>query len=444
MPHDLEENHLPVDVYFAKRMAPSASDSVQHYLADLLKAAREGHLCLPENPDVKLPDPLFEKALVQEKGRIYLRRNWECEHRFFHHFQRLKKETPSVAIPELHFTESLESEQKEAILHAARRSLSLICGGPGTGKTFTAATLIRHFLPYLKEVVVAAPTGKAAANLRAPLKGLASVQTLHSLLKKPRLTADLILVDEASMIDAEMMASLFSAVQEGARLVLIGDKDQLPPVESGHFFADLAADAALVTELNRCLRAELNTIVEWARAVREGKEIPVHPLPTFDQLVEWVLEEKMCLLTPLRKGPWGVERLNQRILKEHRKRGGARFPIMIKVNDSAVDLYNGDLGELVADEKKAYFGEREVPEYLLPHYEYAYVLSVHKSQGSEYDAVAVLLPEGADVFGREMLYTALTRAKKRVEVYAAEGVLAPILAKQEHRHSGFGVGKNPV
>ncbi|MCH9627750.1 MAG: ATP-dependent RecD-like DNA helicase [Chlamydiales bacterium] len=376
---------------------------------------------------------------MQERGRIYLRRNWDCEQRFFHHFHRLKEQEPSLPIKELHLTESLENEQKEAIFQAARRSLSLICGGPGTGKTFTAATLIRHFLPYLKEVVVAAPTGKAAANLRAPLKGLASVQTLHSLLKKRQLTADLIVVDEASMIDAEMMASLFAAVKQEARLVLIGDKDQLPPVESGHFFADLAADTTLVTELNRCLRAELNTIVEWARAVREGKEIPVQPLPPFDQLISWVLEEGVCILTPLRHGPWGVERLNQRVLKEHRKRGGTRFPIMIKVNDSAVDLYNGDLGEFVPSEKKAYFGEREVPEYLLPHYEYAYVLSVHKSQGSEYDAVAVLLPEGADVFGREMLYTALTRAKKRVEVYAAEGMLAPILAKREHRHSGFGL-----
>jgi len=249
--------------------------------------------------------------------------------------------------------------------------------------------------------------------------------------------ADLVLVDEASMIDAELMASLFSAMKEGARLILIGDKDQLPPVESGNFFADLADEKEIVTSLGRCLRAELNEIVEMAQAVKEGRCIPAQPLPEWAHIIEAVFERKACVLTPLRYGPFGVNRLNQKLLKEHQARGGNRFPIMITVNEAALDLYNGDLGELVPAEKCAYFGERKVPEYLLPHYEYAYVLSVHKSQGSEYDEVMVLLPDGSEVFGREMLYTALTRAKKRVSIYASEGILPKIVSKHERRLSGL-------
>lgn len=418
-------------------MAPEGSESLQRFLANLLKAAREGHLCFPLETGMKLPSYLLKEALVEKEGHVYLRRNWECEQKFLNHLVRLKNEMPDLVVPiEFRLNSSLEPEQKKAILNASKRSLSLICGGPGTGKTFTAATLIRSFLPYL-EVVVAAPTGKAASNLRRSLEGLCMVQTLHSLLKKRYLTADLVVVDEASMIDAEMMASLFSAIKEGARLVLIGDKDQLPPVESGNFFSELAGEKELVTMLGRCLRAELQEIVEMAQAVKRGEEVPFSPLPELKYIVEAVLERGACVLTPLRHGPWGVQRLNRLLLKEHLLGGGKRFPIMIRVNDPILDLYNGDIGELIPEEKKACFGEREIPEYQLPHYEYAYVLSVHKSQGSEYDEVIILLPEGSEVFGRQMLYTAVTRAKKRVEIYASEGVLSQILSKREHRFSGF-------
>lgn len=411
-------------------MAPHEGEPVLLFLAALLKAAREGHLCVESS--VELPDYLFDEALVEEKGRIYLRRNWECEQRFLKHYRRLKEETPFIPIPEPHM-EELEPEQEQAIQHAAKRSLSLICGGPGTGKTFTAATLIRHFLAFL-EPVVAAPTGKAAANLRRALQGLCPVMTLHSLLKKRYLGADLVLVDEASMIDAELMAALFSSIKSGARLVLIGDRDQLPPVETGHFFADLAKDPDIVTELGRCLRAELSEIVDMARAVKEGKHVPTLPMPDFETIAEAVFERKACVLTPLRHI---VDSLNRKLLKQHQKLGGKRFPIMVRVNDPVLELYNGDVGELAPDEGCAYFGERKIPDYLLPHYEYAYVISVHKSQGSEYDEVLILLPEGSEAFGREMLYTAITRAKKRVRIYAAEGVLSPILSKREHRLSGL-------
>lgn len=431
--------HEKIDFYFAKRVAPEASEPIIHFLANLVKGAREGHLCLPLDPGLALPSHLFDSILVEQEGRIYLRRNWECEERFLEHARRLKNSSPAITLPELSLP-ALEPEQKRAIIQAVSRSLSLICGGPGTGKTYTAVTLIQSTLPYLK-AVVAAPTGKATANLRRALKGICPVETLHSLLKNPFLSADLVLVDEASMIDAELMAKLFTAIKEGGRLVLIGDRDQLPPVETGHFFADLAHDGELVTPLGRSLRAELKEIIEWASAVKEGREIPAAPLPDFKELCRAVFEEQAIVLSPLRHGPFGVNWLNQKLHAEHLKREGKEIPIMITVNESALELFNGDIGILDCENECAYFGERTFPAYLLPPYEYAYVLSVHKSQGSEYERVIVLLPEGSEVFGREMLYTAITRAKKRVTLFAAPGVLTQIIAKRASRYSGVIISK---
>ncbi|MEZ5315215.1 MAG: AAA family ATPase [Chlamydiales bacterium] len=420
-----------VDYYFAKKLAPDGEDSLLLFLGDLLKAAREGHFCIRAKRS--LPSYLFKEALVQEKDRVYLKRNWDCEQSFIHHYHRLKSEIPSISIPDPEFEAVLQLEQKQAILHTFQRSLSLICGGPGTGKTFTAAVLIQKVIPYLKPIV-AAPTGKAAANLRHALDGICDVHTLQSLLKKQYLGYDLVLVDEASMIDADLMTRLFSLINRGSRLVLVGDRDQLPPVETGHLFVDLAKDLTLVSELNKCLRTDLSRITEMARAVKEGRSVEILPIPDFATISHAVFEERVSILTPLRHT---VDVLNKKLLKEGHHRGGHRFPIMICVNDPSVELYNGDVGELIPDEKCAYFGKKRVPECLLPRYDYAYVISVYKSQGSEYDEVMILLPEGSEVFGREMLYTAITRAKKKVTIYGSEEVLRQILEKKEHRLSGL-------
>ena len=133
----------------------------------------------------------------------------------------------------------------------------------------------------------------------------------------------------------------------------------------------------------------------------------------------------------------GVDLLNRWLYKEDLKRGTQQIPIMVTVNDPAQELYNGDVGVLHRDRQIACFGEREFPEYLLPPYDYAYLLSVHKSQGSEYDKVLILLPEGSEKFGREVLYTAITRAKKRVEILADSTTLEAILTKKTYRMSGI-------
>lgn len=440
----LDEHLHPVDLLFAEKIVGRpVSEASFLFLAHLLKSAREGDLCLT----VKDPELLEGAAhlthlreIICHEGRWYLHQNWECEKRFLTHLERIKKERPHLFINRELLAkqlerEPLELEQKEAILNAAQHSLSLICGGPGTGKTFTAKVLVRLFLEHApQEVVLAAPTGKAASNLRS-IDSRCKVQTLHSLLRRP-VTADLILIDEASMVDAHLMADLFAAVKEGARLILIGDKDQLPPVESGNFFADLAAASTNMVHLKKCLRSDLREIIEMAENIKMGKPVPFQPLPD-PKSVQAAIKTRfpeIRTLSPFRKGPYGIDQLNQSLFYT----SDGDIPIMVTVNDPVQDLFNGDTAFLLKKSGVARFSDgREIPEYLLPRYEYAYVLSVHKSQGSEYEKILILLPKGSEIFGRELLYTAVTRAKKQVEIWADEGVMEALVAKRTRRLSSL-------
>ena len=444
-----------IDLLFARKVFPQAPEPALTFLAYLLKTAREGHLCVSLTDELEplllegasqLPSSLFEKILTKQDNRIYLRRNWECESRFLKNLARIRHSSPLDAITVSNLSDQgLNQEQQEAVYRTAAQSLTLISGGPGSGKTYTAAVLIRVFLAAgVKRIAVSAPTGKATANLRRALghEGeKCTIRTLHALIPPSThpesLYADLILIDEGSMVDAHLMASLFQIVRTGARLVILGDKDQLPPVESGHFFADLALDPDLTVELKTCLRTDLREIIDLAAAVKRGETIPAAPLPPVNELIQQMMQKPQQLLTPLRKGPYGSDHLNHLLFIEYQKKGVREVPILITVNDPFLNLYNGDVGILQHDTGQARFGDgRSFPEPLLPRYEYAYALSVHKSQGSEYDHVTIILPEGAEVFGREMLYTALTRAKKGVSLLAHPNTLAQLVKTYSHRLSG--------
>ncbi|MCH9608465.1 MAG: RecBCD enzyme subunit RecD [Chlamydiales bacterium] len=427
MAFSLSNQIEPVDRYFGEYFSPRHA----LFLGYLLNITRAGHLCAYIKEDQLFPSwgeldvELIEQAktlpelpiVVRRGNRWYLKRSFDAEELFHTHVKRLfgKKVEP---IP-FEKQEELNEEQQAAVSHALSHALTLVCGGPGTGKTFTAASLIQHFPG---SVVVAAPTGKAAANLRAALPNC-NVKTVHALLRE-KIEAELVVIDEGSMIDAERMAKLFAAIPH--RLVLFGDPNQLPPVEAGSLFADLAEKGCI--ELTQCLRAELQEIIDLAEAVKCGKEIPYQPLPPFDEVIEMVRKRESAVLTPLRKGLYGSDSLNQSAY-----RGEARVPIMVMCNDRQIDLYNGDVGYLEGE--SAHFGKRKVARHLLPPFTYAYALSVHKSQGSEYDNVVLLLPQGSERFGREMLYTAVTRAKKHVTIFAAEGVVEKILSTQTKRLS---------
>jgi len=520
-----------IDLAVAEEILRGVEGEAALFLAHLSAAVRCGNLCVKVSGGGVFPGPLqcwrplrdLERPLSEEEKRrlnekivagaqalpeglkgvcrqgelYYLQRTWQDEAAFIESYRNLAGQKPcpeprgdgwEAALPE-----KMLPEQKEAVRLAMQKSLTIITGGPGTGKTFTAGRLIhalrRAFPERELKIALAAPTGKAAANLRASLGDPSmEAQTLHRLLRmRPSgreglssVDADLLLVDECSMIDAAMMRRLFSAVAPGARLILLGDRHQLPPIEAGSLFSDLAALHPDSVELKRCVRTELEALVAFGAAVKEGEFQKVRELlksgsaiaycaSGWDrrQLVERGVRRfsppadlsdsallqffaEFRILTPLRKGPFGTEALNRLFSERLRARA---VPIMIKKNHPALQLFNGETGVLVKSDPLSSLsskgdyalfhgrgGEGEVrrlPALLLPDYEEAYCLSIHKSQGSEYGEVLVLLPEGAQQFGRELLYTAVTRSRRGLELWASEDVLKETLSLRSLRLSGL-------
>lgn len=405
-------------------------------------------------------------ALVLEEERL----SFELYHSLHKKFKDLYSKhlitPPRISIDQIKLKELIEElqqtgvitfEQGDAIYKGCTQSITLISGGPGTGKTYTAGVLLALFWRLIAEVpckiVLAAPTGKAAANLQKSfskfansLPGLQDVQatTLHALLRlggkrelKP-LDADLILIDESSMIDTKRMVALMEAVKPGTRIIFMGDPYQLPPVEVGGLFAELIQAGSAGSLLTKCQRTDLAAIVEMAQAILEGRGDNVILNTQIEPFLEEALAEytppenatieellnffsKYRILSPVNRGAWGCETINAQLFtKLTREKQEAIVPIMVTKNDRTLNLNNGDVGILVGG--SAYFSGvevRKIPAIALAEYTLAYCLSVHKSQGSEFDKVLLLWPEGAERFGRPGLYTGVTRAKKRVDLVCA-------------------------
>ena len=316
---------------------------------------------------------------------------------------------------------------------------------------------------------------------------------------KNPLPVDLVVVDEASMVPLTMMAKLFAALPHRANVILLGDRDQLSSVEPGAVLGDIARAASepgplqgslVVLDKNYRFGNESN-IFALCNAVREGEieralkilnsgERPdvisgrtPPPLQVTERLRQRVIAgysaylrapdpaealkefKKFRVLCALRTGPYGVESLNrtiEKILREERLVTGtqntyAGMPILITQNDYQLRLYNGDIGILLPDPTNgsllAWFigedgGIRRVPPARLPEYEPAFVMTVHKSQGSEFDNVLLILPDKeSPVLTRELIYTGLTRARSRVEVWFQESVLRAAIARTIQRGSGL-------
>lgn len=317
-------------------------------------------------------------------------------------------------------------------------------------------------------------------NKLFPLKPF-KASTLHALLniresvkkREELLSADLIIVDESSMIDLHVLNRLLASVKPGARLILIGDPHQLAPVESGSLFSDLVAYARPLpngpVELKTCLRTELRSLVQVANAIKTGythellqlleskqEGIAYRDLPEEGQkkLVEEAIPHflppdfsspqqllthfnRFRLLSPFRKGPYGVESLNRLLAKACTH---TPLPIILTRSDRRLGLFNGEMGVLLSDCAlfPAENGEvRRLSPLLLPPYEYAFCLSVYKAQGSEFDEVWVVLPEGSEYFGREVLYTAVTRARRKIQIWGSHTVIANTCARRAVRTSRF-------
>lgn len=375
----------------------------------------------------------------------------------------------------------------------------LLVGGPGTGKTTTVAALLgligrgcgengRMF----PKTALAAPTGRAAARMMESLKSAALNvpqdrlvgRTLHGLLgmspgrpplhdERNPLDADLVVVDEASMVDLPLMNTLLRALPGGAALLLVGDPDQLPSVEAGALLGDLLAGASKeavpgtspldgsVVRLSTVYRSS-TAILDAASAIRRGDleamtasfesdGLEMRHLPNVEVISHHLAEtyqelshERLAVLSPLRRGPWGVPEMNDRIslLVSGTTGPFSGMPIMVMRNDPDRNLWNGDRGLIIRDghRLRAQFvdgGRRRVlPLAVLPSWEPAWVQTIHKSQGSEFDEVIILLPKGAErLLSREILYTALTRARFKVTLFAEEGAVKAALQRHVVRHS---------
>jgi len=268
------------------------------------------------------------------------------------------------------------------------------------------------------------------------------------------------------MIDAGLFARLMSSIQGKTHLVLIGDPHQLPPVEGGSFFADLVASNVVpTTRLNRQVRFENPLLVEISQAIMKAEleKLPIidlvedknwlwqqvidrfpHPTKTAPDQIEG--ENRFRILSALKMGFWGTEQLNLYFATMFRALGkpGEYFvaPIMIRKNDQITGLCNGETGwlvEKIGAESQSYAlfkGGKKFFKSQLPIFEYSYVISIHKSQGSEYDEVLVLLPKGSEAFGLELPYTAVTRAKEKVLIAADRRTVFSMISRQCGKISG--------
>jgi len=448
--------------------------------------------------------------------------------------------------------------QRRAAEVALRRGMTVISGGPGTGKTWTVRNLLT--LIYAQSVAageppprlaLAAPTGKAAARVLASIRngleehlaraagalpdgadimklqdflGSAPPSTLHRLLgwrpehptrfrhdSEHPLPYDLIVVDEASMVDLAMMCKFVDAVPDTARVVILGDRHQLASVEAGTVLADICegggSDAVVFLTESRRFSAE-SGIGRFANAAVEGDvagamaAIPPWeaassvPRPEISTLApdpreglsraarSLVVEGYRPYLERLIAGPQGGESLEQlhldalrlfdrfRVLCAHRSgrlgvrgvndssadwlreaglyRGSGPWslgrPVLITRNDYSVGRFNGDIGLVVRDEDDSWIvvfpgeggGLSRLSPVRLPEHQTAFALTIHKSQGSEYDDVLVVLPDKpSKVLTRELVYTGVTRARKRVAVLSGPEVLREGLKRRVHRASGL-------
>jgi len=505
--------------------------------------------------------------VLDYSGRLYLRRYWEHECRLVAALRaRTRQIDESVdttvlheglnrLFPALHAQAAGDVDwQRIAAAMAVHRRLCVISGGPGTGKTFTVVKILALLIEQavragrrMPRITLLAPTGKAALRLgesiHAAKDGLRSepvivaaipedATTIHRSLGSMRgslteffhnaespLLTDVVLVDEASMVDLALMSRLLQAVPPEARLILLGDKDQLASVEAGAVLADICSAAAPQPHSRRLvgwLRAVTgepvplapNAPVEtgiWdcivyltrsfrysptsgmgilARAINEGdadgalsaleqgtdvsrldpsagaglspglRQAAVRGYGGFVEATDAASGldalQHFRVLCALRKGPHGLQALNQEIAllletaPPNRRRLTAR-PIIVTRNDYQLGLYNGDVGVIVdrADGPRAFFraldGQaRWLSPARLPAHEPVFAMSVHKSQGSEFDEVVVVLPERpSPVVSRELLYTAVTRARRHVSIYATHEAIALALSRRVERASGL-------
>ncbi len=516
-----------------------------------------------------MKNSVVASALVYQHGRLYTRRYWQFEREIG---QALAQRCAPLTLsdedyarlntlwPGMFSTDPTAEQdwQQLATACAVQQRFTVISGGPGTGKTYTVTRLLLALQCVAKgrsKIQLAAPTGKAAQRMNESIAGAleklrghldeslinsvpTDAVTLHRLLGISRfgvetrknqanpLQCDVLIVDEASMIDMALMARVVRALPAQARLILVGDADQLPAVESGNVLealveghnselisaalqqhlqrmcphlpvpkvSDKANDYVKMLHTSRRFGGDLATVATAIKAnapsaawqIIRPAELPADitanqgVLSVSDSAFEahFVHLVRQCFsaqmnpsltpaealqqmarcrwLSPVRNGEWGVNTLNQRIEQALQVAGGplkgghyAGRPVMVVENHYAQGLFNGDVGIIwpaANGQLKAWFdtdkGLKTVSLSRLPAVETVFAMTVHKSQGSEFEHVVMLMPAPvsshiANLCSRELLYTGLTRAKAGCILVGDESRFTAMVGRQQQRYSGL-------
>jgi exodeoxyribonuclease V alpha subunit len=506
--------YLPQEELFGRASVLLGVDSsyMEKHLMDL---AMERKVVLKEEGDSVLVYPSRFYYLELNTARMLKELNILCpEDEGFvqRRIRQIEKETGTI----------LDEMQKKAVTEAASHGLFILTGGPGTGKTTTINAIIRFFEGEGVELRLAAPTGRAAKRMTEATGYEA--QTIHRMLElnglpeeeregqavhfernaENPLDADVIIIDEMSMVDINLMHSLLLAVTAGTRLILVGDENQLPSVGPGNVLRDIIRSREFsVVELKKIFRqASESDIVVNAHKINRGEQVTLsnksrdffflkrQDADIIIRVVIALIQEKLPryveakpfdiqVLTPMRKGLLGVERLNQilqRYLnppdssKKEKELGQGLFRegdkvMQIRNNyqleweirgrygipvDKGVGVFNGDTGILksineFSETAEVEFEDGRCAEYSfkqLEELELAYAVTIHKSQGSEYPAVVIPLLSGPRMLlNRNLLYTAVTRARKCVTLVGSEETFREMIKneKQQRRYSSLDV-----
>ena len=553
-PYRLAEDITGVGFKTADEIARSAgirSDSDYRIKAGilytLLQAANDGHVYLPEKELMHRAKTLLnamedniirqltalsiEKKIIiyeSKEGKViyasmyyYMELNvsrmlHDLNIRYELEYEYVKKR---LAVIEEHFEFALDEQQRTAVIEAAANGLLVITGGPGTGKTTTINAIIKLFEAEGLDILLAAPTGRAAKRM-SETTGY-EAKTIHRLLELSRLSpegesnylfernelnpleTDVLIIDEMSMVDIGLMHALLKALSVGTRLILVGDVNQLPSVGPGNVLKDIIESHCFnVVKLTKIFRQAADSdIIVNAHKINAGEHIRLdnksrdffflkrmeanviiavminlikNKLPKYVNATSFDIQ----VLTPMRKGELGVERLNQVLQqalnppapdkkeKEYHQgiyREGDKV-MQIKNNyqlaweiknklgitvQSGTGVFNGDAGvikeiNLFSEHLLVEFDDNRVVDYAfnqLDELDLAYAITIHKSQGSEYPAVVLPILDGPRLlFNRNLLYTAVTRAKNCVTIVGSDQMLQFMIDnKSEHsRYSGLG------
>lgn len=447
---------------------------------------------------------LDHQELIQDGDALYLRAFYQAETRVAWQLHRLSA-TPADRLASFagadwtalygamdqYASIHLSEEQKQAVQMALTRRVSIITGGPGTGKSTITRNIIELALAARQSVLLAAPTGRAAKRLSETTR--LEARTIHRLLEyapnagnsfarnaQNPLDADLVIIDEMSMVDITLMRHLVEAIGEGTHLALIGDVDQLPSVGAGNVLRDCIESGVLpVTRLTTIYRqSDDSYIIVNAHRINQG-EVPEFSKASSDfflfaendpaKAADWVVnlvseriagkfgfdsQQDIQVLTPMHRGEAGVTELNQRLQsalnppapRKAELRHGARIfregdRVMQIHNDYDRQIFNGDIGCLQKidpdgpalsvnfDGRSVEYDATQLDELL-----HAYAISIHKSQGSEFPVVVIpILTQHYRMLQRNLLYTAVTRARKLVVLVGSRNAIAIAVNNQRVR-----------